>query len=269
MASNETTTDDERSSSQWFKHNLTALGSAAVLAVYAAGYWRTRAAAAAFEAQDEARKLAVAQRAARTVESPTRVAATTDTVTKPLGTPNTDSSSAAAPHVGTATSPSRAGKSAVASTATPSRPVASKPTPSKPAQSKPAPPARVVVDSAIRDSIKAAIVVDTAATRTASDSSGGGNGASKKLDFGYRDGHYVGYGTSREGDIEVIVEVKNRRIVSTTISQCLTRYPCSWVEKLPDQVIERQSSDVDFVSGATESSNAFILAVGDALSKAQ
>jgi len=38
---------------------------------------------------------------------------------------------------------------------------------------------------------------------------------------------------------------------------------------LPPQVVERQSAEVDYVSGATQSANAFYFAVVDALSKAK
>jgi uncharacterized protein with FMN-binding domain len=38
---------------------------------------------------------------------------------------------------------------------------------------------------------------------------------------------------------------------------------------LPQQVIDRQSAEVDFVSGATQSTNAFYYAVLNALKKAK
>lgn len=38
---------------------------------------------------------------------------------------------------------------------------------------------------------------------------------------------------------------------------------------LPPQVVSRQSAEVDFVSGATQSTNAFYYAVLDALAKAK
>ena len=85
----------------------------------------------------------------------------------------------------------------------------------------------------------------------------------------YRDGMYLGRGTSRHGDIEALVEINNGRIVSAVISQCLTRYSCSWISALPPQVVARQSPDVDYVSGATQSANAFYYAVLQALSQAK
>jgi uncharacterized protein with FMN-binding domain len=84
-----------------------------------------------------------------------------------------------------------------------------------------------------------------------------------------RDGVYSGWGTSRHGDIQASVEVKDGRIVSATITQCLTRYSCSWIADLPGQVVKRQSPEVDIVSGATQSTDAFYSAVVEALSKAK
>jgi uncharacterized protein with FMN-binding domain len=57
--------------------------------------------------------------------------------------------------------------------------------------------------------------------------------------------------------------------MSATIAQCLTRYSCSWIAALPPQVVSRQSPNVDYVSGATQSVNAFYDAVVDALNKAK
>jgi uncharacterized protein with FMN-binding domain len=86
---------------------------------------------------------------------------------------------------------------------------------------------------------------------------------------GWRDGTYTGWGTSRHGDIEATVVVENGKITGAIISRCLTRYSCSWVAHLQAQVVTRQSPEVDNVSGATQSANAFYYAVIDALSKAK
>jgi uncharacterized protein with FMN-binding domain len=85
----------------------------------------------------------------------------------------------------------------------------------------------------------------------------------------YTDGTFTGWGTSRHGDIQASVEIRNGRIASASISECLTRYSCSWISALPGQVVSRQSAEVDYVSGATQSSNAFYYAVVEALHKAK
>ncbi len=84
----------------------------------------------------------------------------------------------------------------------------------------------------------------------------------------YKDGTHTGWGTSRHGDIQAQVIIVNGRITSATISQCMTRWPCSWIEALPGQVVARQSAETDYVSGATQSTNAFYYAVVQALGKA-
>ena len=85
----------------------------------------------------------------------------------------------------------------------------------------------------------------------------------------WKDGTFSGWGTSRHGDIEATVVIEAGRIVNAYISQCWTRYSCSWVAHLQGQVVSRQSPEVDYVSGATQSTNAFYYAVVQALSKAK
>ena len=85
----------------------------------------------------------------------------------------------------------------------------------------------------------------------------------------YKDGTYYGWGTSRHGDIQAAVVIQDGRIESATIAQCLTRYSCNVIGLLPPQVAQRQSPEVDYVSGATQSTNAFYYAVVEALAKAK
>jgi len=65
------------------------------------------------------------------------------------------------------------------------------------------------------------------------------------------------------------VVIASGRIVSATIADCMTRYSCDIIDKLPPEVPARQSPEVDYVTGATESVNAFYYAVVDALAQAQ
>jgi len=222
------------------KHNLVALGTAAVLAVYAAGYSRTRAAAAQFEIQSENHR-------PRT----------------PPQEHNAPVEVAPAPHPDTAratTTPSvqhRRGPVRAVSSAKPAKQADS--TPSKAivdttASSVVAPPPVSTPDSSKTASVQ---VTDSAATTTDKD-----RGA-------YKDGTYSGWGTSRHGDIEATVLIKGTRIEAVIISQCLTQYSCSLISELPIQVVLRQSPEVDFVSGATQSTNAFYYAVIAALKKAK
>jgi len=85
----------------------------------------------------------------------------------------------------------------------------------------------------------------------------------------YKDGTYLGWGSCRHGDIQASVTIAGGRIAETKIAQCWTRYSCSWIDPVVPQVVARQSPNVDYVSGATQSVDAFYWAVVDALSKAK
>ena len=75
--------------------------------------------------------------------------------------------------------------------------------------------------------------------------------------------------TLADGDIQAVVTIEAGRIVRAGIAQCLTRYSCSWIAALPPQVVQRQSAEVDYVSGATQSVNAFYYAILEALAQAK
>ena len=85
----------------------------------------------------------------------------------------------------------------------------------------------------------------------------------------WKDGTYSGWGSCRHGDIEATVVIQAGKIASAAISRCETRYSCDVISELIPQVAKRQSPDVDNVSGATQSGDAFYLAVLDALGKAK
>jgi uncharacterized protein with FMN-binding domain len=210
-------------------NGLVALSSAAVLAVYAAGYVRTKSAADRFTLQAEARR--------PVIPAPS----STPPPTTPL-----------LPSVGAITS---AGSS-------PSEPEKARKAPrrttKRPTQTVPSIVASAPVVTA---EVPAAIVEQAAATPVPV--------LPDRPKSQYKDGIYLGWGTSRHGDIQAQVVIENGRIASATIAQCLTRYSCSVIAKLPPQVAERQSPETDYVSGATQSTNAFYYAVVEALSKAK
>lgn len=227
----------EREANKRVANGLVALSAAAVLAVYSAGYVRTRAAADRFALQAEGRRPATPapETAAQPVlESPKPPASAAPGPVLPSPSPSVSPASKravvrkkprATPATEAKTSPSV--QSAPAPVAEPPAPVVEQ-TPVAPTAPPPAP-------------------------------------AAPK----YKDGTYLGWGTSRHGDIQASVVIADGRIASATIAQCLTRYSCSVIAKLPPQVAERQSPEVDYVSGATQSTDAFYYAVVDALSKAK
>jgi uncharacterized protein with FMN-binding domain len=83
-----------------------------------------------------------------------------------------------------------------------------------------------------------------------------------------RDGVFAGAGTSRFGGFEVAVTVAGGRITNVEITRATTKYPASRVAQLPGQVVARQSAAVDLVSGATYSARAFRDAVAQAIALA-
>ena len=230
------------------RHNLVAIGTAAVLTVYSAGYARTR---------DAARRFAEADQAARRPVAPViEVGDSTTSVAQSADAPEASPAPVTIPSA--------------------NRPVAAS-VPVPPPPSGPAPtPKSTAADSAVanesqRDSTPlnptepaatpVAQTTDTASAPPAADST-----ARQPL---LKDGEYYGWGTSRHGDIQAGIEIKGGRITGAWIQQCLTRYSCSWIAALPGQVVARQSPEVDYVSGATQSTNAFYYAVVEALSRAK
>ena len=225
------------------KNNLVALGSAAVLTVYSAGFLRTRAAADRWLGDEAGRSRAVAM----------------------------------VPHdPGPAQLPASLAPDSAHDVPAGSELAAAPPRPIKRATRDTA-PAATVPDSvtpppAKRDSVTApqVIVPVTAPVATqgvAVDSQSTDSVAKAAAQF--KDGLYSGWGSSRHGDIQASIEIRDGRIVAASITQCLTHYSCSWISALPAQVIARQSANVDFISVATQSANAFYYAIVEALAKAK
>ncbi len=85
----------------------------------------------------------------------------------------------------------------------------------------------------------------------------------------YKDGTFSGRGHSRHGDIQALITIEDGKLVYAAITDCATLYPCDVIDKLPAQVLARQSPEVDFIAGATDSTNAFYYAILAALEKAK
>lgn len=84
----------------------------------------------------------------------------------------------------------------------------------------------------------------------------------------FDDGTYSGWGSSPHGRIQSTVVIRRGRIVAADITTCRTRYPCSMISLLPSQVVARQGPDVDIVSGASHSSQAYRRSIEQALQQA-
>ncbi len=84
----------------------------------------------------------------------------------------------------------------------------------------------------------------------------------------YRDGVYVATGASIFGDVTVAVKIQQHKIANVQITATTTSYSESWIDGLPAQALARQGANVDTVSGASYSSQAFRDAVQQALQQA-
>ncbi len=216
-------------------NGLVAVSFAAVLAVYSAGYSRTKAAATELEAKSAERRPAPRAVAPQVVEPEIPQVTTEPVVAAARETRPAPTSVAASINAAPTTQIVQDSAPVVVETpvqAPQAAPVAAvvAPTPVAPAAPPPPPPPPPPPK--------------------------------------WKDGTYLGWGSSRHGDIQAQVVIEHGKILGATIAQCLTRYSCDVIDMLPPQVAQRQSADVDYVSRATESANAFYYAVTDALNKA-
>ena len=219
--------------------NLVTLGSAAVIAIYAAGYIRTKPAAARIAEESEARTrrppVQAKSAAPPTVNLPVKPLADSATRVAAMRRKKTD----AEKRIEDPES-AKAESAAVASL----REEAERPTKMVVPPLNYTPPAEVKAAPTAADSLKPGSPP-------------------------WSDGLFYGWGTSRHGDIKVGIEIRGGAIARAFISECLTRYSCSWVAHLPRQVVDRQSPETDFVTSATESANAFYYGVVNALKQAK
>ena len=236
---------------------LVALSSAGVVAVYAAGFYRTKAAADRLADADAHRRRPDAdalpftpappqpQKSPVTFALPTRPAPERVNPAAPQS-PSARHVPDAPPPV---TKPAQPMNSVSASASVEATP---------PAQEA---PADVTVEPAVTQTGGASATVSLEQPVTAQ--------APPKPLLQYKDGTYLGWGSCRHGDIQASVTIAAGRITEAKIAQCWTRYSCSWIDPIVPQVTARQSPNVDYVSGATQSVDAFYWAVVDALSKAK
>jgi uncharacterized protein with FMN-binding domain len=233
-------------------NGLVALSSAAVLAVYSAGYLRTRPAADRF----------ALQAAGRRQTAPVPPTAAAPTVDSPTVAPGIVAPSRVPP-----AHSSRKRETGVAPDPTPSPEVSSQM--AEPLSAAVAPLPIATPPPPLPTAPVAAPAADPAAPLVEPKADEPAPAPAAPAQSAWKDGTYLGWGNSRHGSIQAAVVIEGGRIASATIAQCLTRYSCSVIDRLPPQVAQRQSPEVDYVSGATQSANAFYYAVVEALSKAK
>jgi len=107
-------------------------------------------------------------------------------------------------------------------------------------------------------------------SQTSPSASGNSTSSAASAQGKYRNGTYTGQGSNRIGSVEVAVTVNQGKITSCEITNCSTHYSVSAIDPvLPNQVVARQSGNVDVVTGATKSTQDFQTAVQQALDQAQ
>jgi uncharacterized protein with FMN-binding domain len=229
--------DKKKQKSGRIGSGLVTLGAAAVMTIYSTGYLRTKSAAQRLEASERPRVV---------IPAPSQVLAA---VPAPALTPS-------------ATLPGKPRKL---------RPAATRPSPAAPARTSDAAAAAPKSTPTAEGSHPAPdpIATPTPTPTPSATAAVAAPVAAPPVTPVLKDGTFAGWGTSRHGDIEATVVIKDGRITSAEISQCWTRYSCSVVAHLQGQVVARQSAEVDYVSRATDSANAFYHAVVNALKKAK
>jgi uncharacterized protein with FMN-binding domain len=228
-------------------NSLVALSSAAILAVYAAGYTRTKAAAEKFEQQSDDRR----PRQAPPVRAQV-VEASLTTIPLPVAAP--------APAETPKETPKPEENAKAVEQAPAAAPLMAKVVPATPV----AAPVAVVTAAPAPAATPAPVATPAPAPVTAPAAAA----APMSPPGPWKDGVWKGWGTCRHGDIQAAVKIENGKITQAGVADCETRYSCDIIDKLPPQVLRKQSADVDRVGGATQSSDAFYYAIYEALRQA-
>jgi uncharacterized protein with FMN-binding domain len=234
--------------------DLVAAGCVAVLAVYAAGYSRTREAARRFETHAKERR--ASPRAERPAVDPQPAASAAPA---PHSAPEPETTTANA-----LVAPKRGPRKSAASKAVTSIPRAALAAAAATARDPTAGSAAASPDAPRAIEPTALPPVDTTKPQPIAITRGPAPATAPS----WRDGTYTGLGESFHGDIEARVVIRDGRIVEAGIATCDTRYPCDVIDPLIHQPVERQSPNVDYMSHATESSDAYYDALVAALEKA-
>jgi uncharacterized protein with FMN-binding domain len=209
-------------------NSLVAVSSVAVLAVYAAGFVKTKAAADKFVQQaDDGRPRQAPPARPQVLEASLR------TIPAPAPAP-----------VETTIAPKPAAKAEA--------PVAETAPAATPAPSAVPAPVAVAAPAAAPAAVPVPVVPAVAA-------------APLSPPGPFKDGVWKAWGTCRHGDLEAAIKIENGKITQAGVSDCQTRYSCDIIDRLPPQVIRKQSADVDRVGGATQSSDAFYYAIYEAM----
>jgi len=260
-------------------NSLVVMSSAAIVAVYSAGFVRTRPAANRLVFERSA-DLGPPARAIRSTNAPLRAtessapqahlqpSSSMPVATRAVISPKADQHLVKEPAPSLAEPNSQVMQAAKAAAGVPA---ASTPQ-SQAAIVPPAPastvsPSPIVASSGVADTVAAA-TANPAATAAAMPAATGFTTPAVPAAPVWKDGKYTAWGTCRHGDIQATVVIEGGRIVSAEITDCQTRYSCDVIENLPAKTVSRQKAKFDAVGGATESAYAYYGAVYWALDQA-
>lgn len=229
---------------------LVALSSAAIIAVYSAGYFRTNAAAHQFAAHSVELDVPPSVATGGLAPEAPSTAAANGGISSPAGASGPivqgDTGAASIPSLTSATATS--GASISHATVTPTAKT------------------HTAMAAPSKESTESASAANGASGGTQPDAGAGTTPAPPPSP--YKDGVYSGRGSCPHGDIQAQVVVASGLIVSADITRCETRYPCSLLDREADDVVYAQGNVVDMVTGATESAYAFHEAIAQALAQA-
>jgi uncharacterized protein with FMN-binding domain len=231
-------------------NSLVAMSSAAIVAVYSAGFVRTRPAANRFASEQSA-----------DLGPPAQAARATNAALRGIESP---APSAPLPVTSQAPAPSPVEtKQSIVKAAKPATPLSAASSPQSQAEIvTPAPASTVSAPSTAANST----VADTPVAETAANPAA--TAPAVPVAPVWKDGKYTAWGTCRHGDIQATVVIEAGRILSAEITDCQTRYSCDVIEGLPAKTVSRQKAKFDHIGGATESAYAYFGAVYWALDQA-
>jgi uncharacterized protein with FMN-binding domain len=261
-------------------NSLVVMSSAAIAAVYSAGFVRTRPAANRIVFERSA-DLGPPARAIRSTDVPLRAtesstppdhpqsASSIPMAQLPVSSPKADEHLSAMNHSPSRAEPNpraiQAANAATEGSAAPTPRSSTEIVSTAPAST--VSPSPTVASSGVAET-PAAAAANPAATPPATPAPTASTTPVGPAAPVWKDGKYTAWGTCRHGDIQATVVIEAGRIVSAEITNCQTRYSCDVIENLPAKTVSRQKAKFDAIGGATESAYAYYGAVYWALDQA-
>lgn len=112
------------------------------------------------------------------------------------------------------------------------------------------------------------IMKDTMPNHASNSTAASSSDINKSEQKKYKDGTYTGVGQGKSPDLKVAVTIKDDKITNIEVLSHNESKGKEPLDTIPKEIIEKQSTDVDAVSGATMTSKGIMEAVNDALSQA-